>query len=315
MPEEVLRTDDGSVEETVRSTTSASASYAVGAVLAAMLMYAMTDVLVKTLAVRVHIAEILFFRNLFSFVLVAIVVRNDGGLAALRTGRLPLNILRAALGLASMVCYMIAFTRMPLADVIAIGSVAPLFLVTLSKVFLAEPVTADQWSAVLVGFGSALLILRPSYTIFQMWALVPLLGALFLALYMLLLRELAKTETRSSLMIYFPAVGVIASGSALPFVHSSLGCYDFSLLLLLGLLGGVALYLRNEGYSSAPASALAPCEYTGLLWACVFSVAIFGDPMTPQLMVGILMLIATNLYVVRRTRRLKIKTQQMGASK
>jgi drug/metabolite transporter (DMT)-like permease len=284
--------------------TKSHASYAVFALLSAMLLNATTDVLVKWLAVNHSILQIIFFRNLFSLIPVAAVVARNGGLPSLRSNHVPLNILRALFGLASMVLYVISFTLMPLANVIAIGFVAPLILVVLCRIFLRELVSVEQWAAVAGGCCGALIIVQPDYEVLQWRALLPVAGAFFLAVYMLLLRILSRTETRSSLIVYFPVVSIICTGAALPWVATTPDRIDFLLLVITGCIGGIALYLRNEAYTAAPASVLAPCEYTGLLWVAIFGVAVFGDNLSRQLFIGATLLIATNLFVLLRVSTL-----------
>jgi len=277
--------------------------YAVSALLLAMLLNATTDVLTKLLASNHSVLEIIFFRNLFSLLPVAVIVARDGGIPALRSNRVPLNVLRALCGLAAMALYFISYTLMPLANVIAIGFVAPLIVVALCRMFLDEPVSLEQWTAIILGFCSALVILQPDYIVLQWRALLPIAGAFFLAGYILLLRMLSKTETRSSMAFYFPIVSVVCTGATLPWVASSSSLKDLALLLVTGCLGGIALYLRNEAYTAAPASVLAPCEYTGLVWVALFGVIILGEHLSMQLLIGASMLIGTNLFVLVRASR------------
>lgn len=284
------------------------APYAVSALLIAMLLNATTDVLVKWLAASQSILQIIFFRNLFSLIPVAVLVARDGGLSSLRSDHVWLNILRALLGLTSMILYVVAFTLMPLANVIAIGFVAPLLLIVLCRIFLGEPVSAEQWVAVAAGCCGALIIVQPDREVLQWRVLLPIAGAFFLATYMLLLRILSKTETRSSLLVYFPVVSIACTGAALPWVGRIPDQTDFLLLVVLGCIGGVALFLRNEAYTAAPASVLAPCEYTGLLWVAIFGVAVFGEQLSQQLVIGATILIGTNLFTLLRASRLSNRT-------
>ena len=100
---------------------SASRLNAQVVVLSAVILYAVTDAMVKYLAAHYSVLEISFFRNMFSLVPVGIVLKRDGGITALKSHRIGLHIVRALLGPGSMLLYFISFSIMPLADVIAIG--------------------------------------------------------------------------------------------------------------------------------------------------------------------------------------------------
>jgi drug/metabolite transporter (DMT)-like permease len=267
-------------------------------VLAAVALYAATDAMVKYLASRYSVMEIAFFRHLFSLIPVAVLVHREGGVAALRTDKIWLHILRALLGAGSMLLYFLSFSLMPLADVIAIGFTAPLMLVVLSRIVFAERIGRGRFWALLCGFLGVLFIVRPGGDILNPIALLPVGAAALLASYMLMIRILSKTESASSMMLYVPVVGMIVSAAFLPWVGESPSAPDLGLLAIMGVLGGAALFLRNEAYSRAPAAALAPFEYTGVLWAAVFGYLVFGDGVTMNLVLGTGILIVTNLYMI-----------------
>jgi drug/metabolite transporter (DMT)-like permease len=118
---------------------------------------------------------------------------------------------------------------------------------------------------------------------------------------MLMLRVLAGTESKSTLMLYVPAVAVAVTGAALiPVAFVAPTAFELSLFAAMGVISGVALLLRNEAYSTAPASVLAPFEYTGLIWVSLIGAAVFSDYVTPALIVGSTIIVSANFYVVMR---------------
>ena len=79
-------------------------------------------------------------------------VRQAGGIAALKTKRPGEHFLRGIVGLAAMWLVFNAYETMKLADVGAILFAAPLFLTALAGPVLGETVGPRRWAAVLVGF-------------------------------------------------------------------------------------------------------------------------------------------------------------------
>jgi drug/metabolite transporter (DMT)-like permease len=278
-----------------------SHAYAIRAVLLATFCYAATDAAVKWLSGRYGIVQITFLRNVFALLPVAVVVRHAGGLRSLKTRRPALNVLRGGLGLLSMFLYFHAFSLMALADVIAIGFTSPLILVLLCRLVLGERVEKACWIAVGAGLAGMVVIVQPGLTALRWHALLPVGGAVCLALYMLMLRVLAGTESKSTLMLYVPAVAVAVTGAALiPVAFVAPTAFELSLFAAMGVISGVALLLRNEAYSTAPASVLAPFEYTGLIWVSLIGAAVFSDYVTPALIVGSTIIVSANFYVVMR---------------
>jgi drug/metabolite transporter (DMT)-like permease len=267
-------------------------------ILLAIFLYAITDGLVKWLSQRHAIGEIIFYRKLFTLLPVLVVVKQGGGFRSLRSTKCPLLLLRALLGIASMFLYFFAFSLMSLSDVIAIGMTAPLLLVVLSKFILSEHVSRNSWIAISLGFVGAMIVIQPSFAVFGLFSVVPLAGAVCLALYMLILRKLSASETAASLIFYVPVVGILCTGIALPWVGELPGWNDSALFAAMGVLGGLALHLRNLAYSSATSGTLAPFEYTGLIWIGLISIIAFGDTPTWHLAIGAAVLVAANAYLV-----------------
>ena len=63
--------------------------------------------------------------------------------------------------LVSNLLFVMAIGRVPLATASAIGFTSPLIVTALSVPLLHESVGWRRWSAVLVGFAGALMVIRP----------------------------------------------------------------------------------------------------------------------------------------------------------
>jgi drug/metabolite transporter (DMT)-like permease len=281
----------------------------IAAVSAAVMCYAVTDALVKWLARSYPVFEITFFRNVLTFAAVALSIVECGGWRSLKSERVPLHLLRAGLGSLALLLFNFSFAALPLVNVTAISFTAPLILVLLSALVLREGVSAGQWIAITVGFVGTLIIINPDATVFALGSILPLAASVSMALYLLFLRVLAPTETKSSLMFYVPVVGTAFTGVTLPWNWVTPAAADLALILVMGLLAGVALYFRNLAYTTAKPSILAPFEYLSLLWASLIGSLVFGDHVTTRLLIGTLLLITGNMYIVyeqhRTTRRLR----------
>jgi drug/metabolite transporter (DMT)-like permease len=275
----------------------------IAAVSAAVLCYALTDALVKWLARSYPVFEITFFRNVLTFAAVALSIVECGGWRSLKSKRVGLHLLRAGLGSLALLLFNFSFAALPLANVTAVSFTAPLILVVLSALILREGVSAAQWVAIAMGFAGTLVIINPDATVFELGSVLPLTASLAMALYLLFLRVLAPTETKSSLMFYVPVVGTVFTGVTLPWNWVTPAAADLVLILIMGLLAGVALYFRNVAYTTAKPSILAPFEYTSLLWASLIGSLVFGDHVTPRLLIGALLLIGGNMYIVYEQHR------------
>lgn len=269
--------------------------------------FAIMDSLVKWVAPRCPVMQIIFFRSLFAFLPIGLAVAREGGVAALRTQRLGGHANRSLCGLLSLVCFVYAFGHMPLADAVGIGFSAPLFITALSVPMLGESVGMRRWCAVLVGFIGVLIMVRPGSGVFQAAALAALTATVLYALSMIFIRRLGETERTSAIAFYYTLTSVVISGATLPFVWATPNAIDAVLLVIIGLVGGAGQIFITAAFRSAPAAIVAPFDYASILYVSLIGYAVWGDVPDGPLLIGAAILIVSGLYILHReTRRASV---------
>lgn len=246
------------------------------------------------------VGQIAFFRSLLAFLPIAILVSYSGGLSALTTRRLAMQTLRGLTMTATIMFFFAGLRYMPLAEASAIFLAAPLIMTALSAPLLGERVDLGRWSAVCLGFGGILLILQPSSDVFRIECLLLVAGALFYALAMIATRDLARTDTVSSIVVYGNLVVVMASAMTLPFGWVSPAPGDLQIFLLMGLSGGFGTFLLVLSFRFAPVNTLAPFDYTKLILAIAIGYLVWQDLPGFWVWIGAAIVVASGLYVVRR---------------
>lgn len=274
---------------------------------AAALAFTIVDALVKWLTTSYPTMELVFFRGLFAFIPILALVARSGGVSAVRTYRPAAHMLRSTFALVAMMTSFFAFTHMPLADVIAIGFSAPLFVTGLSVLLLGEKVGIRRWSAVLVGFVGVLIMVRPGGAIgWPAWA--ALLAALCMAGSAIVIRTMSDTE-RSVTIVFYNTLTIMSAGAiTLPFTWVTPAAADWPALVALGVCGGVGQLCLTEAYRSAPVSVVAPFNYSAILWATLFGFAIWGDVPNLPLIAGAALVISSVLYLLHRETVVKRHT-------
>ncbi len=86
---------------------------------------------------------------------------------------------------------------MPMAEVSAIGYVAPLMVTIMSFLILKEKVGPRRLLAVGIGFVGVIAILRPDQANFSLWSLLPLAMATCYATFMVMTRLIVARPRRS----------------------------------------------------------------------------------------------------------------------
>lgn len=231
---------------------------------------------------------------------------------ALHAKRPWMNLLRGVLHGAASLLFFVAVKYMPLADVFAIYFVEPFMLTAMSALFLGDKVGWRRWTAIIVGFGGAMIVIQPSYEIFGLKALLPVLCAFLYSLYLFLNRAIGEADSPLTMQTMAGIGGTLFMAVAL-FAGNTAGIADFEislpssvlglvLLLILGSLSGYAHLLVVRAFRLAPLSLLAPFQYFEIISATVLGYALFNDFPTVSKWIGIAIIVASGLFIIWRER-------------
>lgn len=260
--------------------------------------------------------QIVFFRSFFAVFPILVMLAWHGELAtALRTSNPMGHIARGTVGVVSMALSFFALTRLPLPEAIMLNYAQPLLVVVFSAIFLRELVRAYRWTAVIIGLVGVVIISWPNLTLFgsgadsgqSLGVIAALLGAMFSAIAMLLVRRLVHTERTPTIVMWFSLTATAASLLTIPFGWSPLTTAQAVFLVLAGVCGGVAQILMTEAYRHAEASTVAPFEYTSMILGIVVGFLAFGDVPTVYTIVGGLIVVGAGIFIIMRERRLGLE--------
>ncbi|RVT96074.1 DMT family transporter [Rhodovarius crocodyli] len=283
---------------------------AISCVLAAALTYALAAACVKTLDGAIPLAQVVLFRSVFAMPVMLVLLMREGGLGMLRTGNPMGHFWRAIWGLVGMVTVYYGYTRLPLANVTALGFTMPLFLTLLSVPLLGEKVGIRRLSAVLVGFGGVLLMLRPWETLGEDWvaSAIVLLGAVGWAMAMISIRRMGESGEPgvtivSWFAIYCTAMSLVVAIPGWVWPTPT----QWLLLAGVGAVSGVAQLFMTAAYRSGDTTVVAPFEYSGIIWTTAMGLIFWGEVPDARDAVGMAVLVACGLYIWHRETRLGLK--------
>jgi drug/metabolite transporter (DMT)-like permease len=279
-------------------------------------LFACMSVLVRYLGERYPVGEVVFFRSACAILPVVVIYAWRGELeAAIRTGRPFAHVGRGLTAVGAMFCNFSSLARLPVVDATAISFVSPLITVALSAVILKERVRIYRWSAVIVGFIGVLVMLAPRLDIGQsaaaatgaVGAALGLLGAFFSAGSTVQTRAMTASESTSSIVLYFSAFCALAALCTWPFGWITPTWPELAALVTIGIFGGLAHILLTESYRLAPASLVAPFDYTSMLWALLLGFLVFGEVPTALVFIGAGIIAGAGLFVIWRERELGLQ--------
>ena len=293
-------------------------------ILAGIATFSLQDVVIKWVAGSYPLGEAMTIRSLVALPLLVVMVHYDAGIKALMSRNWDWLIARALVLLCSYFLYYLAIPAMPLASVVALYFVAPLFITALAVPMLGEQVGWRRWSAIFVGFSGVLVMLRPDLGFKDPALLLPVTAALCYASGQIITRRVARLESAAVMAFYHNAMflvgasllGILFGNGVLdaPGQPPSLSfllrgwvwpqAFDLALLASCGLVAAVGLWLLTQAYRLAPANLIAVFEYTGLVWAAAWGFAIWGEVPTRVTIAGGSLVVAAGVYVLMRERQL-----------
>ena len=272
--------------------------------MAAVFLFAIQNAVGKWLAQDYPIPMLVFFRSFVALLPALLIVQRAGGLPILRTTRLGAQFGLAVFWGGSNAASFVGFHYLPVADAVALSFAAPLFLTALSYPIIKEPVTRERWIAVCVGFAGVLVMARPSGAENAIGVAGAVTCAVCSAVATLTVRDLCRTEHSASIVTWTAIFMTLMALPALPFYWVRPSPLGWALFCAMGLIGGVSQYCATLALSHAPAAAVSPFNYTGLIWGSAIGLIVWGDWPTPPILVGAAIVTLTGLYLLRsETRR------------
>lgn len=269
----------------------------------AYFIWSVHDTVIKLLTADYSGAQIMFFGRLFTIPFAIALAARRGGLGGLATKRPLLHILRGGMSTADMLLFVGAIALAPMADVFVITFVTPLIMLVLSTMFLGERPPLQRWIAVILGFIGVLVVMQPAGAGYGYSSLLALGSALTYAVFLVLTRDMTRTESVPALMLWNSLVVMaVMIVLMLPFWKTPTGD-EVWLFLFISVTGVLGQYLTTEAFRSGEASLLAPLQYTTLIWAAIAGYLVFGDMPTPMLLVGAVIIIGSALYIAQDEAR------------
>lgn len=262
------------------------------------------DTISKYFSYQVPVLLVIWSRYLVHVLVVFAATRPSRWPTAFESGRLGLQIWRAVAMLANTVAFILAIHFLPFADVIAIAFIHPFIVIVLARLFLGEAMDAGRWIACAAGFGASLFIIKPGFGGVELAILaLPVLAAVIFAVVAVQTRSLALVDRSITTMMWTGVVGLAATSAALPFDWVQPTLVQCLGLFAGGFLAAVAQFLFIKANEYQSASVIAPFAYTEMIWAVLLGLVVFGDFPDAWTWLGMAIITACGLYVLRRETR------------
>jgi drug/metabolite transporter (DMT)-like permease len=261
-------------------------------------VFAINDVIIKTLGRKIDPFELAFFRYVIGLVIMSpIFIRV--GVSGLRTERLGMHVFRLGMACVAMMGVLISVINLPLATATSLSFSRILFTTFVAVLILKEFVSGRRWIATAFGFVGVVIMVRPDAEGIDPIALIAIASAMTFAVANVLIRVLSTTEPPIRILFYYHLGGsLVFVGPAIYWWTTPVGV-EWVLIGVLGLLTTIGMVAFVRGFAVGEASVIGPMEYTRLIYAAVLGFLFFAEIPDPYTIFGALIIVGCTTFIAR----------------
>jgi drug/metabolite transporter (DMT)-like permease len=277
------------------------------AMVMAVAAFAVMDAILKDFAQHYPAMQVGAMRGAASLPFILLPVLAMGRWRDLRPVRWPLHLLRGLLSVVMLWGFIYAVRTLSLADAYSIFFVAPLLVTALSVPILGEMVDWRRWVAIAFGLAGVLVMLRPTADLFTtLAALGALASAATYAVSAVTVRLMHRTDTTVSMVFWLMLMLSVFAGALAAPGWVDLRAEHWPWLGALGMAGALGQHLITQAFRFAPASVVAPFEYTALLWGVAIDWTVWTVLPSARMFAGAGLVVGSGIYLIWRERQLQI---------
>ena len=226
-------------------------------------------------------------------------------------GTLSMQFARGLLLAFATACFFAALQHLPMAEAISIYFIQPLILTAFSAVFLGEQIRQRRIIAIIIGLIGVVIILQPSLVIFGLPALFPLASAFAMAGYVTITRRLAGKAHPYQMQFVVGVTATLVLGATMligqvfeiagtNFIMPNVQQIEW--IIYMGLVATIGHLLIVWAATNAPASVLAPFQYTEIISSVILGYLVFNDLPAKSTVLGVSIIVVCGIYLFHRER-------------
>lgn len=273
------------------------------------------DAALKMLAGKFHFSQIIVTNCLIIIACMVVSGWVREGKKAFVMHKPGLVLLRAALSCAVGILNILAMPHIKLTTFYTLVFTSPFWVALLATVFLKEKMEGNRLAVILAGFATVMFVFRPGGGLFNVWAVLVLVGAFFYSCSLIVMRRLGPKESRTMIITMGSVVSIAAVLPFLPFHIIQPTPYEWGLFFMMGTLGAISVTCIAYAYQNAPSAAVvAPYHYTQMIWGALLGYYLFEEIPDDNTILGAAIIIAAGLYLLVTEARRKPKIVEVPES-
>ena len=266
------------------------------------------SIIKKYLVYDYPIIQINFYITIFSLIPISISLHFISDWKVLINNKIHIQLLRGILGLICAAIIINSFRNHSFNEIYPILFSAPLILTILSYFILKEKIGFRRMCAVTIGFIGVLIVSRPGTIHFTFSLFLLFIGAIFLALNVILIRKYAKNQSSIAFAFYGFLIGAIISGIITMKINVPIQNNHIYIFFICGIIAGTGGLCISAASKILKSSIFAPLQYSQLIAGCIFGYFFFGDIPDIYEIFGSIIIIISGLFIIYRQKKLGLES-------
>ena len=271
-----------------------------------VLFFSFMDILIK-ITDEYAVGQVMFFRAVFGLIPIFFLIPKNRLRDFYKTKHFGLHFYRSFFGAIAMAAIFIGLRNLQLAEVTSLAFSGPIWVVIFSMIFLSEKIRTKRWVAVGLGFIGVLIISKPGFNNLNYYYIFPIIFCIGFAGVSILIRKLTLAgETVWLIAFYFSVASGLGGLATFPLGDWIMPTkYDLVLLILVGLLGGIANLTLTQSYKLAEVTLTTPLKYLSLVFAIIFGFYFFNEVPSFNTLLGAGLIVISSGIIFFRENQLK----------
>ena len=284
---------------------------AIALMVLSMAGFAVEDMLIKYIALEMPTGQFLMLIGAGGALIFTLMAWKQGQAVLSADFLRPTIIIRNLGEVIGTLGFVTALVLTPLSSASAILQATPLAVTLGAALFLKEAVGWRRWSAILIGFGGVVAVIRPGLDGFQPASLFAVLGVVGLATRDVATRA-APAEISSLVLSAHGSGMLVPAGAVLLWIRGGAiapSAQGYSLLFAALIIGVSAYYALTLSMRLGDVAVVTPFRYVRLVFALFIGVTVFHEQPDVWTLSGAAIIILSGLYTFFRERQLGLKTR------
>jgi drug/metabolite transporter (DMT)-like permease len=245
---------------------------------------------------ELNVFELAEVRTILGFLFLSPLIWRNGGIAVLKTFRLPQHIARNLIHYGAQLGWFFALTLIPIGQVVAIEFTMPIWTAILAASLLGEKITSWKVAGIVLGLVGVVIIVRPATGEINVGQLVALGAAVGFGISVALVKSLTRTDSALTVTFWMLVVQSVAGFLPTIYVWTSPSPHAWGWLVMIAICGTFSHYCFANAMKYADATVVVPMDFIRVPLTAAAGWLIYSERFDAFTVLGAALILAGNLF-------------------